>query len=183
MSGNIQYYFAAANSFDGFVSYFDKVFSATEFEKVYILKGGPGTGKSRFIKDVYEAFCEKNAKFEGILCSSDPKSYDGLIISTDEKKICIIDGTAPHLTDPVYPGAIEKIINLGDSWNDSVLYSHRQQIIELINIKKYSYKSAYEYLSVAKHCTDFVFNSVKRAVLCDFKSIIDRLITRPSWNC
>jgi hypothetical protein len=45
-------YFAASNSKDGFVSYFHECFDRPEIEKLYIIKGAPGTGKSKFMKDV-----------------------------------------------------------------------------------------------------------------------------------
>ena len=44
-------YFAAANSGEGFVSYFGEVFGEQNFEHVYIIKGGPGTGKSYLLKE------------------------------------------------------------------------------------------------------------------------------------
>ena len=154
---NIQYSFAAANSYNGFVSYFDEIFSPHKSDRIFILKGGPGTGKSRFIKDIIEKFCDKDVYIEGILCSSDPKSFDGAIIEKDGKKISIIDGTAPHATDPVYPGAVEKIINLGEFWNEILLKNNREKILELSDFKKISYKNAYEYLSVAKRCNEIVY--------------------------
>ena len=39
-------YFAAANTVDGFVSYYDEIF--VKCSRVYIIKGGSGTGKSYF---------------------------------------------------------------------------------------------------------------------------------------
>ena len=157
---NIQYSFAASNSYKGFVSYFDKIFSPDEFDKIFILKGGPGTGKSRFIRDIIERFCDKDVYIEGILCSSDPKSFDGAIIENGGKKISIIDGTAPHATDPVYPGAVEKIINLGEFWNELLLKNNRDKILELGDFKKSSYRNAYEYLSVAARCNEIVYSSM-----------------------
>ena len=45
-----QVYFAASNTGAGFVNYFDRIF--LQDERVYILKGGPGTGKSYFLRQV-----------------------------------------------------------------------------------------------------------------------------------
>ena len=47
-------FFAAANSFNGFVSYFDCIFDSKDFSKIYVLKGGPGTGKSSLMRSVKE---------------------------------------------------------------------------------------------------------------------------------
>ena len=43
--GNTEKYFAAANSGEGFYSLFDSVFDRKTLEKIYLLRGGAGTGK------------------------------------------------------------------------------------------------------------------------------------------
>ena len=47
-------YFAASNSIKGFFSYYDEIFRAARVSRVFAVKGGPGTGKSRFLRDVAE---------------------------------------------------------------------------------------------------------------------------------
>lgn len=165
MLENTHCFFAASNSFDGFVSYFGEIFSPPEYESMYILKGGPGTGKSSFMKDILNSLQPYGVKIEAILCSSDPKSLDGLIIEKESQKIAIIDGTAPHATDPTHPGAIEKIVNLGEFWNGSVIKSNREKIVELTSLKKQFYTNAYEYLSVAKKLSDIVLEDIKEVSL------------------
>ena len=41
-------YFAASNSAQGFKNYYPEVFARADH--LYIIKGGPGTGKSSFMK-------------------------------------------------------------------------------------------------------------------------------------
>ena len=43
-------YFASANGYRGFRSYFNEVFAEEGLDKLFILKGGPGTGKSTLMK-------------------------------------------------------------------------------------------------------------------------------------
>lgn len=173
MNENTRNFFAAANGFDGFVSYFNEIFNPREYEKIFILKGGPGTGKSSFLKNVIQSFQSKDsAHFEVIFCSSDPKSLDGVIIEKNGRKIALLDGTAPHITDPIFPGAVEKIINLGDSWNESLLENNSDIIKKLANSKAMAYQNAYEYLAVAKICDTLVSSSVKKA----FSLIEDKII-------
>ena len=43
-------YFAAANTKNGFVSYFDDIFG--KIKKIYVIKGGPGTGKTTTVKGI-----------------------------------------------------------------------------------------------------------------------------------
>ena len=53
--------FAAANTYYGFKSNFDEVLERDTLERLFILKGGPGTGKSSLMKAVI-----KYANHEGI---------------------------------------------------------------------------------------------------------------------
>ena len=108
-----QHYFAAANTSAGFVSFFDSVFDPKLLKKMYILKGGPGVGKSTLMKNA--ALAARKNGFHPIFyhCSSDPKSLDGLLIPETGK--AVLDGTAPHTVDPRYAGAKEEIVPLGDA--------------------------------------------------------------------
>ena len=44
--------FAASNSCRGFCNYYGDLFVDSRFDRLYIIKGGPGTGKSHFMKVV-----------------------------------------------------------------------------------------------------------------------------------
>lgn len=142
-------FFAAANGYGGFRSYFDEIFNPKEYTKIYILKGGPGTGKSTLMKSLYNALKDGATYTESIYCSSDPKSLDGIIIENENKKVAVIDGTAPHEKDACFPGAIDKIINLGDGWDKRWLEAKRDDIISLCDEKRNAYKTAYSYLFAA----------------------------------
>ncbi len=143
-------FFAASNSGRGFVSYFDKVFKRDKYNKVYILKGGPGTGKSSLMKAAEREAAKKGYRCEAILCSSDPNSYDGVIIKSKDISLSILDGTAPHATDTEIPGAVDEIINLGQFWKEQVLGDKRDRITELISKKSSCYKCAYAILKSAE---------------------------------
>lgn len=142
-------FFAAANGFDGFISAFPKIFNPGDYDRIFVLKGGPGTGKSSLLKALC-AFGEENGCFvEAIFCSSDPNSLDGVILEKNGKKIAALDGTAPHQTDAVLPGAVDEIVNLGDGFNVPKLTASRKKITELNKKKKYAYRKAYEFLYLA----------------------------------
>ena len=148
-------YFAAANTYRGFVSYFDRVFSSEKYDRIFVLKGGPGTGKSSLMRKISSTLSEKEFALEEILCSSDPYSLDGIIAEKNGKRFAIIDGTAPHERDAVIPGAIDEIINLGDNWDERWITSRKKDILELVNEKKKAYKTAYKYLRLAGECDSF----------------------------
>lgn len=140
-------FYAAANSKRGFFSLFDEIFDERKLEKLYIIKGGSGTGKSRLMREIAEAAEHSGFAVEYYYCSSDPKSLDGIIIK--EKKLAVIDGTAPHTRDPHFPGAVDEIINLGEFWDTAALESARERIIELCDQKKAAFERSYSLLSLA----------------------------------
>jgi hypothetical protein len=131
------------------VSYFDSLFSPNDYSKIFVLKGGPGTGKNSLMKKVRDAFMTNGYITEEIYCSSDTSSLDGIIIESEKEKIAVIDGTAPHERDAIIPGAIDIIINLGDNWNERWLTASRNKITPLCHEKSTAYRTAYYYLSLA----------------------------------
>ena len=44
--------FAASNSGKGFCSYYGDIFSEKTILRRYLIKGGPGTGKSSFMREI-----------------------------------------------------------------------------------------------------------------------------------
>lgn len=147
--GKTPKFFAAANSYGGFVSYFDRIFASENFTRTYVLKGGPGTGKSSFMNRLGRVLGERGAYVELIYCSSDPHSLDGVIFEVGDRRVAVIDGTAPHERDAIIPGAIDSIINLGDNWNERWLTASRNKITPLCHEKSTAYRTAYYYLSLA----------------------------------
>ncbi len=153
-------YFAAANGYLGFKSYFEDIFKPDEYKRIYILKGGPGTGKSTLMKKILSSPQLSEYPKEAIYCSSDPASLDAVIINSN---IAIIDGTAPHETDTKIPGAVDKIVNLGDAWNEKALEKNKKEIIEINKSKSNFYNSAYKYLAFIKNLNDYSEEIVNRA--------------------
>ena len=88
-------FYMSANSPYGFFSYCDDIINMKTRNRMYILKGGPGTGKSSLMKKIAVSLAEKGHSIELIYCSSDPSSLDGVIIN--DLNTIIIDGTAPHV--------------------------------------------------------------------------------------
>ena len=169
-------YFAAANGYEGFRSYFDSVFNQKAYNRLYVLKGGPGTGKSSLMKRICSVFAKKDCSCEVIRCSSDPDSLDGLIIKKNGKKIGILDGTAPHETDAKIPGAVDEIVNLGTAWSTEELIKNRENI-EKINLRKsHHYRSAYEYLSLAGCFDEHIRKIVKEAYIGDDSNLINDIL-------
>ncbi|HHZ03120.1 MAG TPA: hypothetical protein GX396_09355 [Tissierellia bacterium] len=142
-----KHFFAGNNTSEGFFSYFDYLLDPSEAEHVYILKGGPGVGKNHFMKKFANEMKKKGCSIEYIHCSSDNVSLDGILIS--ELKVLFVDGTAPHVIDPLVPGAVDEIVNLGSFLNSQELKKHKAAIMEVSKAKSNYYISAYRYLSAA----------------------------------
>ncbi len=147
MDNIVSKYFLAANSCEGFVSTFSKCYDANNGWRAYIIKGGPGTGKSSFMKYFVARAMDNNIKAELCPCSSDPDSLDAVIFP--QKKLVLLDGTAPHTVDPAYPGVCEQIINLGDYWSAQKLSGVSDTIIKLTDKNKLLHKAAARYLQAA----------------------------------
>ena len=158
-------FYAAANGYSGFRSYFGRIFNPKDYLKIYILKGGPGTGKSSLLHSISRHFSEIEVYNEAIFCSSDPNSLDGVIVEKEGKKIAVIDGTAPHEQDAVFPGAVEEIINLGENWDSEMLESRREEIISINLDKKKAYKDAYEHL--------MLISNINTKIKAEFNNIAD----------
>ena len=140
-------FFAAANTETGFQSLFSECFSPETHKRIYILKGGPGTGKSTIMKSIGFFAEASGCEVEYLYCSSDTSSLDGIRIPALE--IAVLDGTAPHITDPIYPGAVERIVNLGDAFDLEGLSGERAEITSLCSAKGDAYRTAYRFLAAA----------------------------------
>lgn len=155
------HFFAASNSAEGFKSYYPEIFARADL--LYVIKGGPGTGKSSFMKKHAMRAENLGYRCEYYHCSSDPSSLDGVLIFSDGGVTGFLDGTPPHVCEPRLPGAREEIVNLGEYWDGEILRRQKNEIRALNERKSAEYKSAYTYLrSVGnlRAVTDGLLNDV-----------------------
>lgn len=139
-------YFAASNSAKGFFSYYPACFDSARVKRLYAVKGGPGTGKSRFLREVARSGEGNGWLCEYIYCSSDADSLDGIILTKGENCIALLDATAPHVYEPTRPGVREELINLGVFWDGELLASRAEEVEKLTAQKSAAYRRAYRYL-------------------------------------
>ncbi|MBM6619305.1 PRK06851 family protein [Bacillus suaedaesalsae] len=142
----IKNFYAGSNSSQGFYSLYDQAIK--DLDRLYILKGGPGTGKSTFMRKIGLVMMDKGYDLEYLHCSSDNKSLDGIIIP--ELKVGIVDGTAPHVIEPKYPGVVEKVVDLGAYRNDAFLAQYKNIIISLTKDIETNFNAAYSTMQEAK---------------------------------
>ncbi len=154
-------YFASSNASTGFCNYYADCFSEPRCDRLYILKGGPGTGKSHFLRTVARRARTAGYAVTAYDCSSDPASLDGILLRRQgSPTIGLLDGTAPHLCEPVTPGVREEIINLGGFWNADALAAAGDTVRHLSEGKASAYARAYDYLAAAGR-----LNAVARALV------------------
>lgn len=122
-------FFLGANSPTGFYSLFGNAYDAQSGWRAFVIKGGPGTGKSTLMKRLAAAFSDRGEYVEKAWCSSDPQSLDAVILP--HRRSIILDGTAPHVIEPKYPGVCERIVDIGSAWDTAVLRETGAQIIAL----------------------------------------------------
>lgn len=149
--GKIRHMFPGGNTPQGFFSYYDYVIP-DDATRIFLLKGGPGVGKSTFMKKVGQTLREHGYLIEHHHCSSDPNSLDGLVIP--ELNVALIDGTSPHIVDPKYPGCVDEILNLGGYWNESSMVSSKTAIISCTKEISKRFQRAYRLLTAAKAVYD-----------------------------
>ncbi len=176
LKNNYKSYFAASNSENGFISYFKSAFSPFEYERIFILKGGPGTGKSTFMNRILNELSDYSSNSEAIFCSSDINSLDAAILERDNKKIAILDGTAPHTLDPALPGAVDEIINLADFWCEDKLTRYKREITEINKKKSEAYTFAYNYLKICGNISKIAFEIIED-IFGEIPSELTRVIT------
>ena len=146
VSHEIQY-FLGANSPAGFYSLYSELLPPETANAIYILKGGPGCGKSTLMRRVAQQAAQAGEAVEYILCSGDPDSLDAVVLP--RLGAALVDGTAPHVVEPKYPGAVEQYVNLGDCYDRAGLRAIRGEILTCMDGYKEHYQRAYRCLDAA----------------------------------
>ena len=138
-------FFAGANTKDGFVSIFEEAFSGAE--RLYVIKGSSGCGKSTFMRRIAVTAREKGFQPRLVFCSGDPDSLDGVIVP--ELGFAVADGTPPHVIEPKYPLVRESILNFCEFLSEKKLAPHREEVVSLTAEKSVHYSAAYRLINAA----------------------------------
>lgn len=173
MNGNIRNFFPGGNTPVGFYSYYDYILDQKSAERFICIKGGPGVGKSSFMKGIGEHFQNKGEPVDYFWCSSDPDSVDGVLLRS--RAIAFIDGTSPHMIDPVTPGAVDSIIDLGNFWDEKKLKPQKEYIMQSNTRIKRWFKYAYSNLEAA-HSLRETLEDIYRCAFLDgelYKTVHD----------
>ncbi|WAA13892.1 PRK06851 family protein [Fervidibacillus halotolerans] len=140
MKGKEINYFGGGNTAYGFVHYFETNFQ--QLNRLFILKGGPGIGKSTIMKSIGNEWNEKGYDVEWIRSTKDVDLIDGLIIP--QLKVGIVDGTDPYMIEPRIPIVVGEYVNLDVAYHRDALIRRKEDIIHLFDVIQRGYKSVYE---------------------------------------
>ncbi len=113
----------------------------------YLLKGGPGTGKSTLLRRLYETHGMSDVGAEVFCCSSDPSSLDAVRLPAF--KTVMLDATAPHTLEPLCWGAAEQLVPLSQCLNHRMLQPLLPALLTLLEEKRILLEQARQHLATA----------------------------------
>ena len=144
---NAPRFFLGANSGTGFSSLYDSFVDPAAGDFLWVIKGGPGCGKSSFMRAVGQAAERRGARVEYILCSGDPDSLDAVYLP--DARIAYVDGTAPHVLEPPFPGAAGAYLDFSAFLDTAALKPHLPELTDLTHRYRALYAAAYARLAAA----------------------------------
>ncbi len=148
-------YFAGANTGDGFRSSYCEIAREERLERLYIIKGSAGCGKSTLMKKVAASAESEGHGVKYYLCGSDAGSLDCVVI---DERIALLDGTPPHSVDMLFPGAKSEIVDLSQFLDTPALEGEREAIVHHTDCKRGAYTAAYRYLTAAERVEDGIIS-------------------------
>lgn len=144
-NGNVAF-FMGANTKNGFYSLMDTLHDERDIERIYMIKSGPGCGKSAVLRKLGDAL-EGDGRREDLYCSGDPRSLDGTVLHGI--RAALLDGTAPHVHEPDFPGASGDYLPLPPLKNARELREEYPALLALSAAMKAHYAAAYRQIKAA----------------------------------
>ena len=80
-------YYLGSNTHKGFYGLYEEAIAP--LDRVFLLKGGPGTGKSSLMKKVMKEGLNRGYSVECWHCSGDPNSLDGAFCKSSLKTVLV----------------------------------------------------------------------------------------------
>ena len=154
---NTPEFFLGTVGAQGFGGFFDQLQSGENLS-LYLLKAGPGCGKSTLMHKLAQ---KSQEPIQLIHCSSDPKSLDGIILNASGA--AVLDATLPHAIEPTCPIAMEQVICLYNCLNREFLRSKRDSVLHLTDQSHQMHARAAAYIRTA---AEILADSEKAAAHC-----------------
>lgn len=150
MAGAAKHYFAGGNTAIGPFSLYESAFQG--MERLFLLTGDPGTGKSAIIGRVAQTMLERGFDVQLFHCPLDSDALDGLIVT--DLKVGLVDGAACRMELAELPGAEVTFIDLGQAVDAEGIASSAEYIAQFDGQVKASFARAYETFAKALRIHD-----------------------------
>lgn len=148
----VRHYFLGANTAQGFYSLYHEFCAPDSGNFLWVIKGGPGCGKSTFMRRIGKAAEDAGLDVEYALCSADVDSLDAVLIPGWH--VGYVDGTAPHVTEVAFPAASGAYLDLGQFYDVETLRPKLPEMQSLVARYRALYDTAYDALRQAKALHD-----------------------------
>ena len=173
-------FFLGANSPTGFYSLYSD-FVDSEEDRLCIIKSGPGSGKSSFMRAIASGVQAAGMPVEYIHCSGDPDSLDGVYFPT--LRTGYVDGTSPHVIEPKFAGTNDNYVCLSQFYDTSSISKAKDQIIQYTHAYKACYKKAFDLISslvsLLKTMPDIADHKAVSAAIKRTRGIINKEMRSP----
>ncbi len=153
-------FFMGALTADGYYSNLKSIYDPSKGWRAYLIKGGPGMGKSSLMKGVAADLAEKGLEWVAIPCPSDPDSLDGVVFPS--AKVALMDATHPHVVNPLFPQLCEVTVELGHYCRRDLIAPHRSALMAASKENKALYERAYRYIAAASSLMDDTYRLAAR---------------------
>ena len=125
--GRLKHTFVGCNTPQGYHSFAEEDLQG--IERVFMLLGAPGCGKSGIIARLAQSLRERGLNIEVWQTAKEVGAPEGIIIP--ELSAAVIDAGFLEYVHPQNPGVVEDIYNLGDCWEQEMLRCNQQEIKKL----------------------------------------------------
>ncbi|MGI6452525.1 MAG: hypothetical protein ACOX0E_03455 [Syntrophomonadaceae bacterium] len=142
----IRFIYTSSNSGQGFCSFVPQLLAGCQ--KIFILDGPPGAGKSTFIRLLGEYLAKRGYEVEFWVSAEPGKGLDGAYLL--QSKTALVNGYLPAGDQGHGAGKIE-VINLNDFIESNAWLEKKNEIVQLQNRVKDQKEKATAFLQKALH--------------------------------
>jgi hypothetical protein len=126
----VRHYFAEGITTRGYISLLPNMMPG--WQRVYVLLGGPGTGKSTLIKVIGSELSERGYGIDFLRSARDPDLMAGFFMP--QMKMAILDAMKISPLRWQAPGAVEKFIDFNMFCDELKLEKQQAQILKINNL-------------------------------------------------
>jgi hypothetical protein len=126
----VRHYFAEGMTTRGYISLLPNMMP--NWQRVYVLLGGPGTGKSTLIKVIGLELLDRGYDVDFLRSVRDPNSMAGFIMP--QMGLAMLDAMEVSPIRWRAPGVVEKFIDFSIFCDELKLEKQRSQIFKLVNL-------------------------------------------------